>query len=485
MNSATDPAPARPPGAAPSETTTPEAKRAARAAFIGLFVDFFDIYLPIVALAPAMIYFQPEGTPKTTATTIFYLTFAVTLAARPLGSTIFGYFGDKYGRRRSTLVAIAGFTGATFAMALLPGYQQVGYAGIALLVACRFIGGIFMGGEYTGANSLALEAVPTRKRGIVGGVIGSAYPWGYVAISLLTLGLLQVLPAGAVDSAYVQWGWRIAFVAGGILGVLLFFYFRRTLESETWLRETGGASREHTPFRNLFTGLNRKVLIEIFVLMSGLWLITQATVSTIPGLLVSYLELDSETVTAGMLVVYVVMALSYLVVAQIGQMVGRRRTMIGLGAASIVAVAPLFYGMVGTLEANGSMVLAFTLITLLMAIGISPFALAHTYVIERFPTSVRASGYGIGYSTAIILPSFYSLYMLGLESFMPYAYTPIVLIVIGGALTIVGAAVGRDNDYVDMSRVDPATPTLAASAPAVAPAAAAPAAAASPHQERA
>lgn len=434
------------------DAMSPEAKRAARAAFVGLFVDFFDIYLPIVALAPALAYFQPASISKTAATTVFYLTFAVTLVARPIGSTIFGYVGDKYGRRRTTLVAVAGFTVATFAVAALPGHAQVGYVSVTLLIACRFVGGIFMGGEYTGANSLALESVPTGKRGIVGGVIGSAYPWGYVAISVVTLILLSFLPAAGVVSPYVQWGWRIPFVVGGFLGVLLFGYFRRTSESEAWLRQAGTVS-ERTPFRDLFSGANRRVLLEVFTLMSGLWLITQATVSTIPGLLVSFFSQDSETVTAGMLIAYVVMAIGYLAVAVIGQRWGRRKTLLWLGVVIAIVTSLAFFEMVRTLEDHGSLVQVFVFVTIAIVVGISPFGLAHTYVIERFPTSVRASGYGIGYSTAVIIPSFYSLFMLGLGKVMPYAYTPIVLIVVGSVLTVAAVSTGRDHDELNITEV--------------------------------
>src|SRR5262249_50977129 len=85
------------------------ARRAVRAACFGFFVDMFDVYLPIAALAPALTYFIPAGLSGTTQATIFYVVFAVTLIGRPLGALIFGYFGDLLGRRKTTLVP--GITG--------------------------------------------------------------------------------------------------------------------------------------------------------------------------------------------------------------------------------------------------------------------------------------------------------------------------------------------------------------------------------------
>ena len=86
------------------------ARRAVRAACFGFFVDMFDVYLPIAVLAPALTYFIPAGLSGTTQATIFYVVFAVTLIGRPLGALIFGYFGDRLGRRQTTLVSVAGFT---------------------------------------------------------------------------------------------------------------------------------------------------------------------------------------------------------------------------------------------------------------------------------------------------------------------------------------------------------------------------------------
>lgn len=456
----TNPTASPPSGTVTSSGTamSPESRRAAKSAFFGLFVDFFDIYLPIVALAPAMVYFQPGDLSKVAATTILYVTFALTLVARPIGSTYFGHLGDKIGRRRTTLIAIGGFTLATFLIALLPGYEQTGYLGLALLIGLRFVGGFFMGGEYTGANSLALEASPRQKRGIVGGIIGAAYPCGYVAISIVTIVLLEFLPAEGVGSPYVSWGWRLPFLVGTVLGIVLFFYFRKTHESRTWLDQAAKA-KQRTPLRDLFSGTNLKVLRQVFILMSGLWFMTQAIISAVPGLLVSYLDQPSRSVTFGMLVANVALIGGYIVFALLGQRYGRRRVLVGLGAAAATVSSLMFFTMVVTVERGGPTLLIYGVYTVCVVLGISPFALAHTYVIERFPTSVRASGYGVGYSTAIIVPAFYSMYMLALSKVLPYAYTPIVLIVVGGILCIVGALLGRENRDVEIWDVGHETDT--------------------------
>lgn len=115
------------------EPLTPEARRAVIAGCIGFAVDFFDIYLPVLALAPVIEYFEPKGLGSSATTTIYFFTFAVTLLGRPCGAIIFGHFADRIGRRRTTMISIVGFGVFTFLIACLPGYFPVGgYAGIGI-----------------------------------------------------------------------------------------------------------------------------------------------------------------------------------------------------------------------------------------------------------------------------------------------------------------------------------------------------------------
>ena len=97
------------------------ARRAVQAAFFGFFVDMFEVYLPIAVLAPALVYFIPGGLSGVTQATMFYVVFAISLIGRPIGAAVFGHFGDRMGRRRTTLVSVAGFGVATLLIAALPG----------------------------------------------------------------------------------------------------------------------------------------------------------------------------------------------------------------------------------------------------------------------------------------------------------------------------------------------------------------------------
>jgi MFS family permease len=175
-----------PSGLTGTEILTPAARRAVFAGCIGFAVDFFDIYLPVLALAPVIAYFGPKGLSSAASTTIYFFTFAATLFGRPCGAIIFGHYADRIGRRRTTMVSIAGFGTLTFLIACLPGYNSLGVWALVLLIVLRFVDGVFMGGEYTSNNTLALEMVPKDRRGFVGGVLQGAFPIGFALVSAVT-----------------------------------------------------------------------------------------------------------------------------------------------------------------------------------------------------------------------------------------------------------------------------------------------------------
>jgi MFS family permease len=173
-----------------------------QAAYLGFFVDMFDVYLPIAVLAPALPYFIPSGLSGTAQATIFYVVFAVTLIGRPLGAVVFGHVADRLGRRRTTLVSVAGFGVVTLLIAALPGYDAWGAGAILALVVLRLLNGIFIGGEYTAANPLAMEYSPKEKRGLYAALIHIGYPAALVCISLLAALMLKVAAGGGAGSAY-------------------------------------------------------------------------------------------------------------------------------------------------------------------------------------------------------------------------------------------------------------------------------------------
>ncbi|MFZ0879397.1 MAG: MFS transporter [Candidatus Acidiferrales bacterium] len=420
--------------------------RALRAAFLGFFVDMFDVYLPVVALGPAMSYFQPAALSPALKSTFFYIVFALSLVGRPVGATLFGHYGDKLGRRKVTIISMGGFAFVTLFIGLLPGYESWGIASIVILTLLRFVDGIFLGGEYTGANPLAMEYAPKEKRGKWAAFIHTGFPMSLAAMSLITTGLLRVLPAGSLHSPYVQWGWRIPFFVGALFasGVLL-YYVKNVQESSVWAK----AEKTKSPLKELFRGDNFRCLSQVFLVMSGAWFTLNAVTSILPGVLLTVRHVNSIVVTNAQLVASLVLTFSFVPFGILGQMIGRRTILALMGLAGITAGPILYYVLVRS--GYQSALQLVLLVTLINLCATPVWAIVTSYINERFPTGVRASGYGIGYSAATIIPAFSSFYMLGLKRLgMPYEYTEIVIFVVGGFLLLLGALSGPETKHVEL-----------------------------------
>lgn len=431
-------------------TARPSARKPLIGAQVGLYVDMFDVYLPIIVLAPAAIYFEPDHLSATGSRILTAVVFAATLLGRPLGALMLGRLADKTGRKRITLVSLIGFGVATLAIGALPGYHQIGITAIVVLVLLRFVDGIFLGGQYTAAAPLALEHAPPGKRGLYGAIIMTGFPAAYCSIALITLGLLQVMPAGSLDSAYVQWGWRIPFAVGGLLALgWAWWYWRNVPESPTWQRQ---ASKE--PLRELFRGPSLRGLLQVFALMSGLWLAFNMVGAVLPGLLRNEVGLRDTSVTLILVLAYAALVVSYLVAGVLSQAIGRRRFFLIQGILTALLAPFLFWLIVA---GSGSAATVAMMTIALVLVVVSTYAVVTTYIIERFHTGVRSTAYGVGYTTAVILPAFYAFYQEGLGTFMAYELTPMVFLALGGALIVLGAYLGPETRDVDLGASAPAT----------------------------
>lgn len=436
--------------AASGAELTPQARRAIWGAFAGFFVDNYDIFLPVIALLPAMAFFIPKTLAPTTAAIAAAMIFATTLIGRPLGAFIFGHFADTIGRKRVAVISVLGFGVVTLLIALLPGYSAWGDTVIYVFIALRLIDGIFLGGEYTSANTLAMEYCPKEKRGLYGAIIQSAASLGTAAIALVALAVLRFLPAGSLDAPYVQWGWRIPFVVGAIMAFGLAIYYQRSVEeSEMWRK----SKRTQSPIKTLFQGENLKSFLQVFTVMTGFWLSLNASLAVLPGLLASQMHVVGENLTFVLVVAYVVLAGVYVLGGIISQRIGRRTYLMAASAVSAVFGTLFYYQLLNT--APGNMPLILLLATLTTVLVVAPGALGTVYINERFQTGVRASGFGLGYSLAIILPAFYVFYQAGLANFMPFKYTVLVLVVVGAALIFIGAAWGPETKDVDFGAASP------------------------------
>jgi len=416
-------------------------RRTVLAGCIGFAVDFFDIYLPTLALAPVIGYFEPPGLSAAASTTIYFFTFAATLFGRPCGAVIFGHWADKMGRRRTTMISIAGFGLFTVLIALLPGYATLGVWSLILLILLRFIGGVFMGGEYTSNNTLALEMVPKQRRGFVGGVLQGAFPIGFALVSAVTSFLLGV----TTHEQYVQWGWRAAFLFGGALAFAFLIFYRTVPESDVWIE----SEKSEAPLKEVCSGDHGRNLLQVFIMMVGFWFASQVA-SILPGIMIQQLHIPARLTSDIFLAGSIVLFFGFVGCGLLSQMIGRRRAIVLCGLAVLIGGTGL-YALLVTRALAGATMLETAIIAMAFYILIvAPWGIVTTYISERFPTHIRASGYGIGYSAAVVIPAFTGAYLLGLSAIMPYVFGPLVLLVIAGLLMIAGALLGPETRDVDM-----------------------------------
>lgn len=445
---------AAPPGTSRQVTSHEDekkAKAAVRAGVLAYFVDMFDIYLPVLVLLPAMGYFQATDMSAASASILSAAIFVATLIARPIGAALFGHLADTRGRKKMTLVAVAGFGVTTLLIACLPGFEAIGVWSIILLILLRFIDGIFLGGEYTTAIPLAMEWSPKHKRGLNGSLITSMSPAAYAVLGVFTLILLQSMPSSGVDSVYVQWGWRIPFAIGALLALGLFFFYLREVEEPKLKR--GDSTSAKAPLVQLFTGKHRTSLFQVFVMMTGMWLITNMASAVLPGLLKRFVALSGTQTTVAMSIMSGVAVVAYIAFGVASQRIGRRRFFMLYGIAAAAVASTAFVLLMSFANRHGFAVT----VALVVVMGLFTMcgqAVVASYLTERFPAEVRASGYGVGYSLALIIPAFYAFYLELISKAMPAQYAPAVLLVVGGLMLTWGAARGPETRDVDMGRIE-------------------------------
>src|SRR6187399_2612453 len=183
------------------------------ASLIGTTIEFFDFY--IYATAAVLVFprlFFPASDPAS-ATLASLATFAIAFFARPIGSAVFGHFGDRVGRKTTLVAALLTMGLSTVSIGLLPTYASIGVAAPLLLALCRFGQGLGLGGEWGGAVLLAVENAPPGRRAWYGMFPQLGAPIGF----FFSGGVFLALSAWLTDSQFQSFGWRIPFLASAAL----------------------------------------------------------------------------------------------------------------------------------------------------------------------------------------------------------------------------------------------------------------------------
>lgn len=236
--------PSLPVAAAPDDAQPRNSpRRILFASLIGTTIEFFDFY--IYATAAVLVFprlFFPPADPKAAGLQSL-ATFALAFFARPVGSAVFGHFGDRIGRKATLVAALLTMGLSTVLIGLLPTYAQIGVAAPLLLAVLRFGQGLGLGGEWGGAILLATENAPPGKQSLYGMFPQLGAPLGFICSS----GTFLWLTTRLSDSELFTWGWRVPFLASALLVFVGLYVRLRLTETPAFRRAIDNNERVRVP----------------------------------------------------------------------------------------------------------------------------------------------------------------------------------------------------------------------------------------------
>ncbi|MCF8454155.1 MAG: MFS transporter, partial [Pedobacter sp.] len=233
-----------------TQPTTPAnpVRRILAASLIGTTIEFFDFYIYATAavLVFPKLFFSASDPAMATLESL--ATFALAFFARPLGAALFGHFGDRKGRKATLVAALMTMGPSTVAIGLLPGYDSIGIAAPILLAVFRFGQGLGLGGEWGGAVLLATENAPPHKKAWYGMFPQLGAPIGF----LLSTGSFFILSRTMNDSDFINYGWRIPFIASALLVFVGLYVRLKITETPDFMKIVDNKQQSKMPVKDVF-----------------------------------------------------------------------------------------------------------------------------------------------------------------------------------------------------------------------------------------
>ncbi|WP_051579439.1 MFS transporter [Pseudonocardia acaciae] len=399
--------------------------RAAFASSVGTAVELYDFLIYGTASAVALnTVFFPKSDPRI-GTLLAFASFGAGFFARPLGAIVIGHFGDRVGRRSMLVLTLVATGVCTALIGVLPGYGSIGVWAPALLVALRVVQGFFLGGEQGGAVLMAVEHAPPGRRGWYGSWTFLGSPIGLV----LATGAFS-LATWVSGPAFLDWGWRLPFLASLLLvGVGLYIRLRLDESREFQRMRERGTTAPGLPLVALLRTSWHNVLLSAgvnfgfntFIFILATFTLSYATQS---------LGMARDVVLTGSLVGAVAHIAGILMFARLSDRVGRIPVMLGGAAFLAVYAFPLFWLMESRQPA---------LVVLAMAVGYfgsaAVFGPLAALITELFGIDVRYSGASLGYQLGSVLGGGLSPFLAAaLLAMAGGASWPISLYLVGAGL---------------------------------------------------
>ena len=428
--------------------------KVALASMVGTAIEFFDYY--IYAAAAVLVFntqFFHSGDPLSDDL-LSLSTLALAFFARPIGSALFGHFGDKIGRKKTLVASLVLMGGSTVVIGLLPTYSQIGIWAPILLCICRVGQGIGLGGEWGGAALVATENAPEGKRAWYGTFPQLGAPIG-LFVANATFFLVSYFWG---QQALVEWAWRIPFISSLAL-VLVGLYVRLTLhESHVFIEAEEKGKKLKAPVSVVFTKHFKPMVIGTFIMVAtySLFYILTAfaqAYSRTPATLseAGYpmgLGIPANTFTGLLLMSAIVFAIFISISGLYADKIGRRKWLIWTTISILIFALcmPLFLG-------NGTPTSVFAFLVIGMALMGMTFGPMAALLPELFPTEVRYSGASLAYNIASIIGATIAA-MISLKINALYGLMGVgIYLAINAFLTLLALLASKETKNVDLTQI--------------------------------
>ena len=428
--------------------------KVALASMVGTAIEFFDYY--IYAAAAVLVFntqFFHSGDPLSDDL-LSLSTLALAFFARPIGSALFGHFGDKIGRKKTLVASLVLMGGSTVIIGLLPTYSQIGIWAPILLCICRVGQGIGLGGEWGGAALVATENAPEGKRAWYGTFPQLGAPIG-LFVANATFFLVSYFWG---QQALVEWAWRIPFISSLAL-VLVGLYVRLTLhESHVFIEAEEKGKKLKAPVSMVFTKHFKPMVIGTFIMVAtySLFYIMTAfaqAYSRTPATLseAGYpmgLGIPANTFTGLLLMSAIVFAIFISISGLYADKIGRRKWLIWTTVSILIFALcmPLFLG-------NGTPTSVFAFLVIGMALMGMTFGPMAALLPELFPTEVRYSGASLAYNIASIIGATIAA-MISLKINALYGLMGVgIYLAINAFLTLLALLASKETKNVDLTQI--------------------------------
>ena len=428
--------------------------KVALASMVGTAIEFFDYY--IYAAAAVLVFntqFFHSGDPLSDDL-LSLSTLALAFFARPIGSALFGHFGDKIGRKKTLVASLVLMGGSTVVIGLLPTYSQIGIWAPILLCICRVGQGIGLGGEWGGAALVATENALEGKRAWYGTFPQLGAPIG-LFVANATFFLVSYFWG---QQALVEWAWRIPFISSLAL-VLVGLYVRLTLhESHVFIEAEEKGKKLKAPVSVVFTKHFKPMVIGTFIMVAtySLFYIMTAfaqAYSRTPATLseAGYpmgLGIPANTFTGLLLMSAIVFAIFISISGLYADKIGRRKWLIWTTVSILIFALcmPLFLG-------NGTPTSVFAFLVIGMALMGMTFGPMAALLPELFPTEVRYSGASLAYNIASIIGATIAA-MISLKINALYGLMGVgIYLAINAFLTLLALLASKETKNVDLTQI--------------------------------